>query len=962
MTEEGEQLKKIERTWQERWTSENVFNVKADPSRPKYFLNVPYPYMNGYLHIGFGVTFLHADIMARFKRMQGFNVLFPQAFHCTGMPVLAAANLVKEGNSAQIKILRDMGIAEEEIRSFADVMKWAEFFPDAAKKDLMEFGASVDWTRTFITTDLNPAYDRFVRWQFSKLRELGLVKTGRHPVIWCPKDQQPVADHDRYEGEGEYPTEYTLLKFKWQGKFLVAATLRPETVFGQTNIWVDPEVSYVEAKVDNEMWILARSAAEKIKEQDRKVEVVGEVKGADFVGQECEAPMIHRPIPILPTRFIDQTKGTGIVTSVPSDAPDDWVALKALKEDLDYVQLYGVDPAMLEKIAPIAIINTDGWGPLPAVEICDKLGIKSLEDKERLEKAKEEVYSAGFYKGVMNQSCGAYAGIPVNEAKDEIKKEMIGKGEASILWEASGEVVCRCKTPAIIKVVSDQWFLTYSDQMWKGKTATALRGLLLLPDTVRRQFVHVLDWLNDWACTHHAGLGTKLPWDERWVIESLSDSTIYMAYYTIAHILQSKGFDPSRLADEVFDFTFLGQGSVKEVAEKSGLDAGLLETMRQEFEYWYPFDLRHSGKDLVQNHLAFCLFNHVAIFPETLWPRAFSINGFVKLGDVRMSKSHGVATYLRDVVKDKGADVVRLTLAQGGEGLDDPSYDENFADAIGKRLLAFIEYTSSKHATRTKPKAVDAWFRSVLHRTIGLTTEAMEGMWHRTAMKHCYFDLQRHWAWYLKRCGNVPQEQVLREFIDIQARLLAPFTPHVAEEIWKNTGSPGFISLSRYPVIDSKAVDLHAETGEEFVQNLMEDVGEILKVTGIKPKRIIFYLAPEWKRLAYEVAANSCLTGKTDMGSYMSEAVRLPDLKSRAKQVKSIAPKILESLRRLTPDLLRQRREMVNEHSLIEENKGFLEEEFGCTISAYDAEVKDVVDPKGKAANSMPWKPAILIE
>src|SRR3972149_1333860 len=105
MHQEESRLRKIETKWQSRWSSSGAFKARADPSRPKYFVNVPYPYMNGYLHIGFGVTFLHADIMARFKRMQGSNVLFPQSFHCTGMPVLAAANLVKEGNAAQIKIL-----------------------------------------------------------------------------------------------------------------------------------------------------------------------------------------------------------------------------------------------------------------------------------------------------------------------------------------------------------------------------------------------------------------------------------------------------------------------------------------------------------------------------------------------------------------------------------------------------------------------------------------------------------------------------------------------------------------------------------------------------------------------------------------------------------------------------------------------------------------------------------------
>ncbi len=955
-------LRQIEEKWQARWTASELFKARADPSRPKYFVNVPYPYMNGYLHIGFGVTFLHADIMARFKRMRGHNVLFPQAFHCTGMPVLAAANLVAEGNPAQIKILADMGIPESEIPSFSDIQKWTRFFPDAARKDLASYGASVDWTRTFITTSLNPAYDRFVRWQFRKLRERGFVKTGKHPVIWCPKDQQPVADHDRYEGEGEIPVELTLLKFPWRGKFLVAATLRPETVFGQTNLWVDPDSTYVVARVDGEEWVMSRSAMEKLREQDRHVELLEEVRGELMVGGKCEAPMIHRQIPILPTRFIDQTKGTGIVTSVPSDAPDDWIALKTLREDAEYAHRHALNLDELRKIEPTPIIRMEGWGPLPAIEICEKLGIKSLDEREKLEKAKEDVYSSGFYRGVMLENCGRFAGMHVAEAKDEIKREMIQAGEASTLWEASGEVICRCRTRASVKVVSDQWFLAYGDPDWKKKTGDALSQMTLHPDTVRKQFEHVLGWLNDWACTHHAGLGTKLPWDERWVIESLSDSTIYMAYYTIAHLTANPALDPATLTDEVFNHVFLGEGSSEEASRISGRPVETIEEMRREFEYWYPFDLRHSGKDLVQNHMAFCLFNHTAMFPEKHWPRGFGVNGFVKIGHVRMSKSHGVALYLRDVIREHGADVVRLASAQGGEGLDDPSYDDEFAASAGKKLLSLIDYAKEHHETRGEWRELDAWFRSVLHRTIRLTAKAMEGMWHRTAIRLCYFDLQRQWTWYLKRCGGVPNADILREFLDVETRLITPFVPHAAEEIWEATGHKGFVSTAQYPEVDVSAINAAAEFAEEYMHQLVEDVREIIKVTGITPRRVTIFTAPAWKRRVYEMAVDISLRGKAEMGDFMREALQSPELKAKSKELAAFAQKILESMRKMAHENLELRRKTLDETAMLRESIKFLETELGCAVVVLDAEAPDIVDPKKKAGQSAPWKPAIFVE
>ncbi|MCJ2520223.1 MAG: class I tRNA ligase family protein, partial [Candidatus Thermoplasmatota archaeon] len=273
MAGQGYDWKTAEFRWQEAWEKAKVFQARQDHSKPKFFINVPYPYVNGLQHLGFGVTFLHADIMARYKRMRGYNVLFAQAFHCTGLPILGAAERVKKGEQGQLDILMNMGIPEAEIPKFSDPMHWIDVFPAETEKDLIALGASVDRSRSFITTDRNPAYDAFVKWQFRKLRTGDFLRLGRHPVIWCPADQIPIGDHDRYEGEGEVPLEFTLLKFRLKERFVVAATLRPETIFGTTNIWVDPEVEDVEVLVGEERWIICQKAVEKLQAQGREVEI-----------------------------------------------------------------------------------------------------------------------------------------------------------------------------------------------------------------------------------------------------------------------------------------------------------------------------------------------------------------------------------------------------------------------------------------------------------------------------------------------------------------------------------------------------------------------------------------------------------------------------------------------------------------------------------------------------------------
>ena len=130
------------------------------------------------------------------------------------------------------------------IPEFSNPEKWLEYFPSFAQEDLQAFGLNTDWRRSFITTETNQYYDKFIRWQFNKLKEGGRIIFGKRPAIFSIRDDQVCADHDRSEGEGVQPQEYTLIKLRLlelpdeicnlEGKdvFMVAATLRPETMYG----------------------------------------------------------------------------------------------------------------------------------------------------------------------------------------------------------------------------------------------------------------------------------------------------------------------------------------------------------------------------------------------------------------------------------------------------------------------------------------------------------------------------------------------------------------------------------------------------------------------------------------------------------------------------------------------------------------------------------------------------------
>lgn len=833
-------FKHIEKKWQEKWEKNKVFEANPDLNKKKYYVNFPYPYINAYLHLGHAFSSTRVDVNARFKRMQGFNVLFPQSWHCTGSPVFAAAQRIKEGEKKQIDILKLMGFSDNEIKNFSEVKHWIDVFVPAAQKDLIRFGAGVDWRRSFITTDLNPHYDKFIKWQFRILKEKGYIEKGKHPVVWCPKDNMPVGDHDRVEGEGNTSQEFSLLKFKFEDGYLIAATLRPETVFGETNFWVNPDVNYFKVNVDSEIWIVSKECMEKLKNQDKQVEFIKEIPGLYLIGKYCMAPLINREIIILPARFVDPNVGSGLVTSVPSDAPYDYIALRDLQNNEKEMKKYNLDFDEIRSIKPIPIIDSKEWGDMPAIKIVEQMKIKDQNDP-KLEEATQIIYKAGFYSGRMNNNCLKYQGMGVEQAKEKMKQEMIEHGLLDKFFELNGPVVCRCLTPCVVKIVSDQWFLNYGNKEWKELAHKALDNMKLYPEIIRPQFNYVLDWLKEWACTHHFGTGTRLPWDEKWVIESLSDSTIYMAYYTISHII--KDYPIEKIDDEFFDYIFLGKGK----GDKK------MQEMKEEFEYWYPFDVRSTAKDLVQNHMSFCLFNHVAIFPEKYWPKAFSVNGWLLVDGEKMSKSKGNFYTIRQMLEKYPADITRAGLMLGGEGLDDPNFDFNNAEIVKDKLLQWYLFAISNYNKKAKDEKTsnDDVFLSYLNKYLKQGTEAMENMLFRSGFDKLFYQLQKSLREYISKGNTNPK--LINEFIIIQTKVLSPFCPHLTEEIWERIGNKEFISLSSWPKYDESKINDKFEQQEKQIDRISDDLNNIVKLVKEKQgklvKKAFLYSIPPEKKL-----------------------------------------------------------------------------------------------------------------
>lgn len=811
-TEKRDSLIAIEKKYQQQWKDNKVFQVDA-PSfaevpqgsmtpaelrekHPKFFGTMAYPYMNGTLHAGHSFTASKVEFMTGFARMEGKRALFPLGFHCTGMPIKACADKLrdevklfgqnfegykeeeeeaavpaaptqeskpevkdqaekfsgKKSKAAaktvkmkyQFQIMLAIGVPLEDIHKFADANHWLHHFPPLAIRDLDSIGARVDWRRQFVTTDANPYYDAFVRWQMNRLHELGKIMYGSRYTIYSPKDGQPCMDHDRTEGEGIGPQEYAALKLQvkeWSPKaaelvkgkieedakvYFLPATLRPETMYGQTNCFVGPKINYGLFKLKEKEYIVVTKRAawnmafqghffdsDNFPKTQDQLPLVFEAPGSDFVGTLVNAPLSFHTegVYILPMDGVSASKGTGVVTSVPSDSPDDYATLMDLQKKADY---YGIKKEWAEKeIFPL--IETPTYGNLTAPTLVKQLKINSPKDVNQLAQAKELAYMEGFYKGKM--IVGEFKGEPVSAVKDKIRKSLYDSGDAFPFADPMGKVVSRSGDECVVAYLG-QWFLNYgeNDAKWQDDTLNhVVNTLNTYSAETKHGFEKNLSWLNRWACARTYGLGSKLPWDQQFLVESLSDSTVYMAYYTIAHLLHGDRYGETtgplnvkaeQMIDEVWDYIFTRRELSDELISKSGISKDALLQMRREFEYWYPLDVRVSGKDLIQNHLTFFLYIHVALFPPEYWPRGVRANGHLLLNGDKMSKSTGNFLTLKDAVDKFGADATRIAFADAGDSIEDANFEEAVANSNILRLFTlkeWIEEVVKDESLRTGP-------------------------------------------------------------------------------------------------------------------------------------------------------------------------------------------------------------------------------------------------------------------
>lgn len=952
----------IEKKWQKKWNESHIFQAEPD-KREKFFITIPYPYLNGNLHAGHTRTFTIGDVVARHKRMLGYNVLYPMGFHVTGTPIVGLAELIENRDPQTMDVYERLhGIPGDILPTLNTPEKIVDYFKRESEKAMRNIGYSIDWRRKFTTTD--PTYKKFIEWQYIRLEEKGLIVKGSHPVKWCPNDNNPVEDHDILHGEEATIVEYTLIKFRYKDLVLPCATLRPETTYGVTNLWVNPDVTYVKAKVtqgeNEEFWVVSKEAFRKLTFTDRTVEYIEDVPAKSIIGIKLTNPVTGDKVISLPASFVRPENGSGIVMSVPAHAPFDYLALRDLY-DADLSE-YGITED-LKKIKLISLIKVPEFGEFPAKEIVESMGITSQKDP-KAEEATKIVYRREFHGGVLKELTGKYEGQAVSKIKDILTRDFVSSNAGETFYEFSEPVVCRCGTPCVVNMVKGQWFLNYSNPEWKAKVYKCLDQMRVIPEEYRVEFENKVDWLKDKACARRKGLGTRLPFDKEWLIESLGDSTIYMSYYVIARFIENGELKIENLTLSFFDYILLGKSDLAAASADTGLSPELLEEIRRHFNYWYPVDLRSSGKDLVPNHLLFFLFHHVALFEEEKWPKALAVNGFVSLEGQKMSKSKGPILTMESAVSKYGADITRMYILSTAEQTQDADWQRTGIESARRQVDRFYSFANSviesgKRADlSTELKQIDRWILSRIQNYIRDTNAALYSIQTREAIQNSFFLLQNDVKWYQRRGG----ETLLYYVLDNWVRLMSPFTPHLCEEIWEAMGHKDPISLAQYPLYNEDLIDDGAELAEEMIKGTLEDVEEIIRVTKMTPQKVHLYTAPAWKAEAIRCACEMQLECSLEVGTLIKKLMSNPDLKRFGKEIPKFVQKIVQEFKSGSAD----RYEIltgpnIDEQTLLKESISFLEKEIGCLVEVHSAD-SPAFDPGKKSRFAEPLRPAIYIE
>jgi leucyl-tRNA synthetase len=751
----------IERRWQERWAEGRTFEVTEDPARPKYYCLEMLPYPSGDIHVGHVRNYCITDVVARYKRMRGFNVLHPIGWDALGLPAENAA--IKRGVHPE---------------------KWTRDNIAGMKRQLQRLGFSYPWSREIATCD--PEYYHWNQWFFLRMLERGIAYRKKAPVNWCPSCQTVLANEQAEGGEcwrchskveeremdqwflritayqdellddmaqlTEWPDRVLQQQRNWVGRSSGAEvdfpveggeplrifTTRIDTIYGATFMVLAPEHPRVDELVrGTKDEAAARPAIQRLRGQDRRARQAGQVeKEGVFTGRYATNPFSGERIPIWVGNFVLTGYGTGAIMAVPAHD----------QRDFEFARKYGL---------PIRAV----------IQPSDR-----ALDPEKMDAAYDgpgRTVNSGPFDG--HDSAEALARMTAEAEKR-------GMGKAAITYRLKDWLISRqrywgtpipvvyCEKDGVVGVPDDQLPVVLpKDAPFTGEGGNPLEKVPTFVQAV---------------CPRCGGPARR----ETDTMDTFVDSSWYFYRYL-----------SPRKPDGPFDANAV--------------------------RYWFPIDLYVGGIEHAILHLVYSRFwtkmmrdLGLVTFDEPV-TRLFPQGMVHKDGEV-MSKSKGNTVAPDDIIKLYGADTLRLYILSVAPPEDALEWnDKNIAGV--HRFLHRVWSLLDRHAaaiageTRTPlPAELSPAARALrrkVHQTIRRITDDIEERLKLNTAVSALIELEHAIADAEKTLGQGPERPVFREALEVLVLLVSPFAPHAAEEMWERLGRRFSVVDRPWPASDAAA-------------------------------------------------------------------------------------------------------------------------------------------------------------
>jgi leucyl-tRNA synthetase len=921
---------KIEKKWQQNWEKDKIFEVKVDPKKKKYYVLEMYPYPSGKLHMGHLRNYTIGDCFARFKRMNGFNVLYPMGYDSFGMPAENAAI--------------DHGVNPEE---------WTNRNINTMKNQQKRIGLSYDWTREIYSH--NPNFYKWDQWFFLQMLEKGLAYKQESYVNWCPKCATVLANEQAQGGkcwrcnsivdqkfltqwflkirdyaeellEGlnlvNWPDNVKLMQRNWIGrsegtiiKFPIVDedrtidifTTRPDTLYGATFMVFAPEHPWVREWVNGtEYEDKFNKLYEEVMHQDKfeRTDIEIEKKGM-FIGKNAINPINNKEIPIYIGNFVIYEYGAGAVMAVPAHDQRDFefakeydIPIKIVIQPHDYE--LNVTKMTRAYEGDGVLVNSEDFNSMEnrsaANEITKKLAHLNLGYATINYKLRDWGISRQRYWGcpipiIYCENCDIVP-VPYDDLPVYLPKDIIFTGKGNPLETSESFINTKCpkcgnnakrETDTMDTFVDSSWyFFAYCD-----------------PPTVESDIPFTKTNVNYW-CNVDQYIGG---------IEHAIMHLIYARFFTkVTRDLDLHKFD------EPFQ-SLLTQGMINKAQPFcTNCNAFLMKADLEKM-----MCRKCGSKDLIQK-------------------------------SVKMSKSYGNTVNPGEIVERYGADAARFFILFGASPTSGLEWSEEGVDYAFKFIKnTFILLTEPPIKIHENITIRDTLIQYYLNKTIKKFTENIENLEIRNAVNNL--------IQFTSEFGKYKSEGVITEIFE-ECReklilLLHPIAPHITEEIWEFTNRKDYVSLSSWPSYNDELITQESDYKWKLMNNILDDISKIKmamkKETLVK---IHIIIADQWK-LKFYTKFMSIVEETKNQRQIMKILMQDNELKIHGKFISQNVSKILKNIGKYPKFTLPPKEEFL----FFDEIKPVIERKFNSEIEIYFE--KD--SKEQKAVHALPGKPAIII-